>query len=214
MAKAKRGAKKVAKKSAKKSASPRKKALKRITTKKPTAKKSAPKKNTKKSIVKKSAAKLAKLAFGTIEQIEHFSASPEVVYHALMDGKLHAAFTGAVAKIAGRVGGAFSAWGGYIKGHVLELVPGEKIVQAWRTTDFPREYPDSNLEIRLTPESGGTRLRLLHSNVPEKSVESYHSGWHDNYWQPLRAWLSTLPPLDLAPTKKSKSKKSKSAKRR
>ncbi|MEO8876275.1 MAG: SRPBCC domain-containing protein, partial [Polyangiaceae bacterium] len=106
-----------------------------------------------------------------------------------------------------------SAWGGYIKGRVIDLVPGEKIVQAWRTTDFPREYPDSNLEINLTPESGGTRLRLLHTNVPEKSVESYDSGWHSNYWQPLRAWLSTLPQLELpfgaAPQKKSKTKSAK-----
>jgi hypothetical protein len=68
------------------------------------------------------------------------------------------------------------------------------------------------LEIRLTPESGGTRLRLLHTNVPEMSVENYHSGWQSRYWQRLRAWLATLPQLELpfgvVPAKKSTKKKS------
>ncbi len=208
MAKPKSRAVKRAKARLKKSVKPQKMAVKRIAAKKGAFKKSAP---------KKSVSKKARLTFGTIEQVEHFSASPEVVYRALMDGKLHGAFTGAVAKIAAKVGGTFSAWGGYIRGRVLELVPGEKIVQAWRTVDFPSGYPDSNLEIRLTPESGGTKLRLLQTKVPEESVESYHSGWHSNYWQPLRAWLSTLPqqlelPLGKIGQKIRKPKKSKNAK--
>ena len=176
--------------------------------KKSAPKKSAPKKSVSKKTGPKGTRPMRHFAFGTIEQVEHFSASPEVVYRALMDGKLHGAFTGAVAKIATKVGGTFSAWGGYIRGRVLELVPGEKIVQAWRTLDFPSGYPDSNLEIRLTPESGGTKLRLLQTKVPEQSVESYHSGWHSNYWQPLRAWLTTLPQqLELPARKNSKQKK-------
>jgi uncharacterized protein YndB with AHSA1/START domain len=199
-----------AKRRAVKRAKPQKKALK---SKKVVARKTAPKKPTpKKAGAKKSAAaKAKKLVFGIIEQVEHFSASPEVVYRALTDAKTHSAFTGAAAKIGAKVGGAFSAWNGYIKGRIVELVPGEKIVQAWRTKDFPREYPDSNLEIRLTPESGGTRLRLLQTNVPEMSVENYHSGWQSRYWQRLRAWLATLPQLELpfgaAPTRKPKKTK-------
>ncbi|MEO7109978.1 MAG: SRPBCC family protein [Polyangiaceae bacterium] len=227
MAKAKRRATKGAKAAPKKSAKPQKKAVKskKVIAKKPLPKKSAPKKAAakkpapKKSSAKKPAAKkstpkkstaaqAAKLVFGIIEQVEHFSASPEVVYRALTDAKTHSAFTGAAAKIGAKVGGAFSAWNGYIKGRILELVPGEKIVQAWRTKDFPREYPDSNLEIRLTPESGGTRLRLLQTNVPEMSVENYHSGWQSRYWQRLRAWLATLPQLELpfgvSPAKRSR----------
>ena len=182
-----------AKKSSPKKMTTKQVAPKKAPPKKAPPKKVAPKKAPPKKPVAKAAKKSVKLAFGSIEQVEHFSAAPELVYRALMDGKLHAAFTGAVAKVNAKVGSAFHAWGGYIKGRVLHLVPGEKIVQAWRTTDFPREYPDSNLEIHLTPESGGTRLRLLHTHLPEQSVESYDSGWQANYWQPLRAWLSTLP---------------------
>jgi uncharacterized protein YndB with AHSA1/START domain len=222
MANAKRRATKPAKPVPKKNKKPVKKAAKPIAAQKPIAKKPAPKKSApKKSPPKKSApkkpvakksisAKAKKLAFGIIEQVEHFSASPEVVYRALTDGKTHAAFTGAVAKIGAKVGGTFSVWNGHIRGKILELVPGEKIVQAWRAKDFPNEYPDSNLEIRLTPESGGTKLRLLQTNVPEAQVETYHSSWQNRYWQRLRAWLATLPQLELPfgapPAKKSGSK--------
>lgn len=175
-----------------------KKPVKR-TNAKVTARKAAPKKRkapakkAKRAAAKKASPKKASLAglvFGAIEQIEHFSASPEVVYDALMSGPKHAAFTGAAAKVAAKKGGAFEAWDGYIRGKNLELVPGERIVQSWRASDFPPEYPDSTLEIELTPESGGTKLRLRHTQLPEKRVEFYHSGWHDHYWQPLRAWLT------------------------
>lgn len=224
MANAKRRAKKSTKAAPKKVSKPQKKAVKRVAPpKKVAAKKVTPKKApvkkpvAKKPVEKKAPAKKSitakakNLAFGIIEQVEHFSASPEVVYRALMDGKTHSAFTGAVAKIGAKVGGTFSVWNGHIRGRILELVPGEKIVQAWRAKDFPHEYPDSNLEIRLTPESGGTKLRLLQTQVPEAQVENYHSGWQSRYWQRLRAWLATLPQLELpfgaAPAKKSRKKK-------
>jgi uncharacterized protein YndB with AHSA1/START domain len=222
MAKSKRKAKPTAKAAPKKSPKPQKKAVKSIVAKKTTGKKAAPKKAAsrkpapkapKKPVAKKSiSAKAKKLAFGIIEQVEHFSASPEVVYRALTDGKTHAAFTGAVAKIGAKVGGTFSVWNGHIRGKILELVPGEKIVQAWRAKDFPIEYPDSNLEIRLTPDSGGTKLRLLQTHVPQEHVENVHSGWQSRYWQRLRAWLATLPQLELPfgapPAKKAKNAKS------
>ena len=220
MAKPKAGAKKAPKASAKKAKSPPKKAAKviskKIAPKKAAGKKSTSKKSAKtgspksrKSAGKSAGATLKNLAFGAIEHVEHFSAAPEVVYRAFTDGKLHAAFTGAVAKISAKVGAAFKTHGKYIQGRIVELVPGERIVQAWRTLDFPKGYPDSKLEIRLTPENGGTRLRLLHTQLPAANVETYDSGWHTRYWQPLRAWLSTLPSLDLVSDKPTRSKSTK-----
>ena len=49
--------------------------------------------------------------------------------------------TGAAARIAGRVGAAYSAWDGYIAGKTLELAPGKRIVQSWRTTEFASDDP-------------------------------------------------------------------------
>ena len=57
-------------------------------------------------------------------------ANPSRVYHAWLDGKEHGEMTGADAEGAPVVGSNFRAWGGYISGRNLELVEGERIVQA------------------------------------------------------------------------------------
>jgi uncharacterized protein YndB with AHSA1/START domain len=45
--------------------------------------------------------------------------------------------TAGEANISDAVGAEFSAWDEYITGRNLELVPGERIVQAWRTDKSP-----------------------------------------------------------------------------
>jgi uncharacterized protein YndB with AHSA1/START domain len=139
---------------------------------------------------KKGTAKARAHAVAAIEQLEHFSAPPETIYRVWLDAAHHAAFTGSPATSDPRPGGIFSAWDGYIQGRHLELVESERIVQSWRAADFPPGSPDSRLEIRLTPESGGTRLELRHTSVPKKNAASYAEGWHEHYWRPLRAYLA------------------------
>ena len=82
-------------------------------------------------------------------------AGPEEIYAAWLDSKAHGAMTGAAAKATAKVGGAFSAWDGYAYGTNLELVPGKKIVQSWRTTDFAEGDKDSKLTVTLKPVAGG-----------------------------------------------------------
>jgi hypothetical protein len=69
--------------------------------------------------------------------------------------------------VDGKVGGNFSAWDGYITGRTLELGPGRRILQAWRTSEFPEDAPDSKVEILLLPVPGGSRLNLIHTEIPE-----------------------------------------------
>ena len=64
------------------------------------------------------------------------------------------------------VGADVAAWDGYITGRNLELVPGERIVQTWRTTEFDDELEDSIVTVLLQETEDGTLLRLEHSNVP------------------------------------------------
>jgi uncharacterized protein YndB with AHSA1/START domain len=75
--------------------------------------------------------------------------------------------TGAEAKIVNRVGVAFSAWDDYITGKTVRLIPGKRIVQSWRTTEFAGENPDSTITIELSPAKAGARLTLTHSGVPD-----------------------------------------------
>ena len=38
--------------------------------------------------------------------------------------------------------------------------------------------------------SGGTEVRMVHSNVPAEQADSYRQGWVDFYWNPLKAYFS------------------------
>ena len=58
-----------------------------------------------------------------IRQTVTFKASPHAVYEALMDSRQHARFTQSAGRISRKVGGAISAFDGYITGANLELVP-------------------------------------------------------------------------------------------
>jgi activator of HSP90 ATPase len=93
------------------------------------------------------------------------------------------------AEIDPRPGGAFQAWDGYITGTTLELEPGRRIVQSWRTSDFAPDDPDSRIEVLLEPAAEGTLFTLHHTNIPD-GQSGYEEGWRDNYFDPMRAFFT------------------------
>jgi activator of HSP90 ATPase len=117
-------------------------------------------------------------------------AKPEAVFRAWLSTKGHSAMTGSPATVEPRVGGKFSAWDGYITGKTLELTPYSRIVQAWRTTEFSKDDPDSRIEVVIEAAKGGSKLTLNHSNLPQGQAESYESGWEESYFAPMREYFS------------------------
>ena len=115
------------------------------------------------------------------------------LYEAWLKSDTHTAMTGGKAEIDPIAGGLFSAWDGYITGTTIELDPDRRIVQSWRTVEFPPEAPDSRLEIVLSEAAGGTQLTLKHSNIPAGQGASYESGWVDNYFEPMKAYFASRP---------------------
>ncbi len=118
------------------------------------------------------------------------TASAQQVYEAWLSSAEHGAMTGGAARIDPNIGGKFSAWDGYISGTTLELEPYRRIVQSWRTVEFPAEAPDSRLEILLEESADGTRLTLRHSEIPAGQGSSYESGWVDNYFDPMKDYFT------------------------
>ena len=125
----------------------------------------------------------------TIRQSVKLPASPHEVYLTLTDSKRHSAFTGAKARMPKKLGGSMSAYQGYISGKVLGFFPGRGLLQTWRTTEWPKDCPDSRLEIQLAAEGNGTRLTMIHSLIPASQAKNYRSGWPEYYWKPLRDYL-------------------------
>ena len=116
------------------------------------------------------------------------NAKAETIYQAWLSTDGHSAITGSRAKVDGTVNGDFTAWDGYIWGMFLELEPNHRILQAWRTSEFPSEVEDSIVEILLEDEKGKTKLTLNHSNMPEGQADSYKTGWEDFYFKPMREY--------------------------
>lgn len=111
--------------------------------------------------------------------------SPLEIYAAWLDSEEHSKFTGGVAEIDPHVGGIFNIWDGYITGKNLQLEPGHRILQSWRTTEFPPGSPDSRLEVFIESKSGGAELTLNHTDIPDGQAEMYSQGWKEFYFEPM-----------------------------
>jgi activator of HSP90 ATPase len=118
-----------------------------------------------------------------------FPISPAKLYSAWLSTKEHSAFTGSTARISSKIGGKFSTWDGYITGTTIETVKDKKIVQRWRTTEFPDEAPDSLLTIELEKAKNGTKLILMHEEIPEGQASEYKKGWQDYYFKPMKEYF-------------------------
>jgi uncharacterized protein YndB with AHSA1/START domain len=118
-------------------------------------------------------------------------ASPKAVYDAWLSSEEHALMTGGVdALVEPHIGGSHSAWGDYIQGKTLALEPGKRIVQSWRTVEFPEGSGDSQITVTLAAEGGHTRIAIAHVEIPAGQGASYESGWHEHYFAPMIAYFA------------------------
>jgi activator of HSP90 ATPase len=117
-----------------------------------------------------------------------YKASPQRIYEALLDSKQFTAFSGMPAEIDPKGGGAFSMFGGMIVGRNVELIPNQRIVQAWRPTHWdPGVY--SIVRFELKTHDSGTMLVLDHTGFPEGEFDHLEWGWHNHYGDPLKKFL-------------------------
>jgi len=132
----------------------------------------------------------------SIHQEALFKASRKRVYEALTDAKQFDTviqLSGAMqsmrlgnkpTEISREVGGAFTLFGGYITGRHVELVPNERIVQAWRAGGWaPGVYSIAKFE--LLEQGSGTKIVFDHTGFPKGEAEVLASGWKAHYWEPL-----------------------------
>jgi uncharacterized protein YndB with AHSA1/START domain len=107
----------------------------------------------------------------------------------LMNEKKHSQFTGAPAKIAAKVGGFFTCYDKYLNGITLDLKPGKRIVQAWRSQGWPHAHY-SIVTFALSKKSGGkTELHFTQIGVPADDYADKNKGWRTHYWEPLKKFL-------------------------
>lgn len=129
----------------------------------------------------------------TIKQRVKFKADPATVYELLADSRKHTSFAGRQATISKKVGGTFSIGESEVTGINVDLVPGRRIVQAWRHRHFP-EGIFSMAAFTLTPTpDGGTELVLVHRGVPKHLIPETEQAWRDQVWSRMKEYLDRRP---------------------
>jgi uncharacterized protein YndB with AHSA1/START domain len=136
-----------------------------------------------------------------IHQEVVFKASRKRVYDALTDTKQFDKIIqlsgvmqsmppgGKPTEISREAGGAFALFGGYITGRHIELVPNERIVQAWRAGNWdPGVY--SIAKFVLVEQGSGTKIVFDHTGFPKGAGEHLAAGWKAHYWEPLEKFLA------------------------
>ena len=95
----------------------------------------------------------------------------------------------APARIGRAAGDTFSLFGGHIIGRHLELVPAQRIVQAWRVVDWaPGIYSIAKFD--LIDQGSQTTISFDHTGFPNGKAEHLAEGWKLNYWEPLKKYLA------------------------
>jgi len=131
-----------------------------------------------------------------IHQEVNLKASPGQVYQALLSSKKFSAstklsfanFSDKSASIDSTVGGVFTVFDGHITGRILELVPDQRIVEAWRVVDWPAGvYSIAKFELKA--EGSGTHLIFDHTGFPEGLKEHLAQGWQQHYWDALNKYF-------------------------
>jgi activator of HSP90 ATPase len=118
-----------------------------------------------------------------------FQTTPDQLFDMYLDPKEHAAFTGAPVAIGNSPGASFRAFNGILSGAILHIEPKRLIVQTWRSANWPAEAIDSVLTLSFWPQENGSRIELVHVNVPDEDFAGVSQGWEKFYWNPLRAHL-------------------------
>jgi activator of HSP90 ATPase len=137
----------------------------------------------------------------SIHQEVLFKAAPNRIYDALTDASQFQrveSFSAAMksadvslhpAVISREPGGAFSLFGGYIIGRQIELVPNQRIVQAWRVASWSAGIY-SIARFQLEGQGAATKLVFDHIGFPAGTAEHLAAGWRANYWEPLERFLA------------------------
>lgn len=125
----------------------------------------------------------------SIHQETLIAAPPQQVFELLTSGSLFSAATGQPAVITDREGDAFSLFGGRVEGRQIELVPGRRVVQAWR---FGSAHPSawepgvySTVRFKLDRAGDGTRLVIDHAGIPAEWIEHISLGYPAFYQEPI-----------------------------
>jgi uncharacterized protein YndB with AHSA1/START domain len=128
-------------------------------------------------------------------------ATPETVFPFLVESEKHIEWDGTEAELDPRPGGIYRVLvaGQYqAAGEFVEVVPNEKVVYTfgWDQEGNPITPGSTRVEITLQAEGTKTRLRLVHTGLPDDQAVTDHSHGWGHYLDRLATVVvgGTVPP--------------------
>ncbi len=119
-----------------------------------------------------------------IEREIRVAAPPAVVFAFFTDPALIARWMGASPSVDVRAGGAIrvefprESSTDVMRGVFLEIEPPRRVVFTWGFEGNSVLPPGaSTVEVTLEPDAGGTRVRLVHRDLPEPDRTQHAGGW-------------------------------------
>lgn len=112
----------------------------------------------------------------------YIEAPPSVVFEFLTDPAKMTRWMGSAVQIEPRPGGIYRVDANgvdVIRGQYVEVVHDTRIAFTWGWEKAERGFPagSTRVEIDLAPEGKGTRLRLVHRELPPEARERHDFGW-------------------------------------
>jgi uncharacterized protein YndB with AHSA1/START domain len=110
-------------------------------------------------------------------------AAPETIFPFLVDPEKHVLWNGTEAELDPQPGGTYRVLIAGVHqavGEYLEVVPNEKVAYTfgWDMEGNPITPGSTRVEITLHPEGSKTRVRLVHSGLPdEQALVDHGAGW-------------------------------------
>jgi uncharacterized protein YndB with AHSA1/START domain len=122
---------------------------------------------------------------GAVTREINVAAPPETVFPYFTDPERMTRWMGTEAELDARPGGVFNVTVGgshVARGEYVEVDPPSRVVFTWGWDDQETAVPPgtSTVEITLTPDSGGTKVVLVHRDLPEGQAGPHGHGW-DHY---------------------------------
>jgi uncharacterized protein YndB with AHSA1/START domain len=128
-----------------------------------------------------------------VEREIEIAARPETVWEFFVDEAKVTRWMGTRASLDPRPGGLYQVEvlsGNTARGEFVELDPPHRLVftWGWETGEAVAVRPGSStIEIELSPSGDGTRLRLVHRDLPSAAAADSHSHGWAHYLERLRS---------------------------
>lgn len=122
----------------------------------------------------------------SLKQEYFIKSTPKKVWEALTSPGIIKKWGAGPAKMKPLKNFEFSLWDGDIHGKNTEVVAEKVLKQDWMAGKWDIY---SKVEFKLKQEKDGTKITLVHNNIPDREFKDIEEGWNLYYLGPLKKLL-------------------------